>query len=204
MKKQICKKVMAGGLALMMFSGGLSVLPAANIFKINAINAEAAKEPYEYMKLDYTPPTITYKKGEDCVKLEWNEIEGAERYGVALYMEDMGGIWMIMTMETKPSFVLNRLTPGKKYRVAVYSMFDSEWILDTSNAITVTPTPPRGYPEVTSIEYNEKYHKFRLNWKKVEKAEQYGIAVKIAGKWKVQAYTDTTNINSRAFTVTVK
>ncbi|ADU21677.1 leucine-rich repeat domain-containing protein [Ruminococcus albus] len=46
------------------------------------------------------------------------------------------------------------------------------------------------YPELIKEEYSPKFHKFRLNWTAVEGAEQYGIAVRLAGKWKVQAYVD--------------
>lgn len=90
------------------------------------------------------------------------------------------------------------------------------------------------YPEVTKIDYNEEFHQFRVKWSAVDGAEKYGIAVRLAGKWKVQAYTeaenttftspklkakskynmvicakidgewDTSNISGRAFTVTVK
>ena len=65
---------MAGGLALMMFSGGLSVLPAANIFKINAINAEAAKEPYEFLKLNdiETPDPDGNPEPEPKVNGKWD------------------------------------------------------------------------------------------------------------------------------------
>ena len=90
------------------------------------------------------------------------------------------------------------------------------------------------YPKVTNIQYNTQYHQFKVNWSSVKGASQYGIAVKLAGRWKVQAYTDAytttftspklkagssyqmvicakvngnwdiTDINSRSFYVTVK
>ena len=46
------------------------------------------------------------------------------------------------------------------------------------------------YPDLKSAQFDSKYHQFRINWTKVEGAQQYGIAVNLAGKWKVQAYTD--------------
>ncbi|MBO4865403.1 MAG: carbohydrate-binding domain-containing protein [Ruminococcus sp.] len=93
--------------------------------------------------------------------------------------------------------------------------------------------PTANYPKVTKIEYSEKYHQFRLTWDAVDGAEKYGVAVYLAGKWKVvdqnittttftspklaagQTYKmvvcakingswDISKINSRAFTVTVK
>ena len=49
-------------------------------------------------------------------------------------------------------------------------------------------------PTNIKVEYSEKYHQVRFTWDKVEKAEQYGVAVYLAGKWRVQAQniTDTT------------
>ena len=43
------------------------------------------------------------------------------------------------------------------------------------------------------VEYSEKYHQVRFTWDKVEGADRYGIAVYLAGKWRVQAQniTDT-------------
>ena len=97
------------------------------------------------------------------------------------------------------------------------------------------------YPELTEAKFakvarikHTDYFQFRINWTKVEGAQQYGIAVNLAGKWKVQAYTDadtttytspkltsgqnyqtvicakvngkwdTSALNSRAFTLTVR
>lgn len=91
------------------------------------------------------------------------------------------------------------------------------------------------YPEITKVEYDKTYHQFRIKWNPVEGAENYGIAVYLAGKWRIQTQTipattttftspklksgqtykmlvcakvngkwDTSNANSRAFTVTVK
>jgi hypothetical protein len=97
------------------------------------------------------------------------------------------------------------------------------------------------YPELTEAQFakvarikHTDYFQFRLKWTAVEGAEKYGIAVKLAGKWKVDAYTDaktttftspklkagsnydvaicakvngkweTTDFTSRAFTVAVR
>ena len=102
-------------------------------------------------------------------------------------------------------------------------------LLDAPEPEPQVTTP---YPEVINIEYSPEYHKVRLTWTPVDGADKYGIAAFIAGKWRVQTYTDKTtftspklkagdtyklliaarvngewdlsNINSRAFTVTVK
>ncbi|MBE6874558.1 MAG: BspA family leucine-rich repeat surface protein [Ruminococcus albus] len=54
---------------------------------------------------------------------------------------------------------------------------------------TVKPT----YPTNIKVEYSEKYHQIRFTWDKVEGADRYGIAVYMAGKWRMykQDITDT-------------
>ena len=58
---------------------------------------------------------------------------------------------------------------------------------------TATENKPT-YPTNIKTEYSEKYHQMRFTWNKVENADRYGIAVYLAGKWRVQAQdiTDTT------------
>ncbi len=47
------------------------------------------------------------------------------------------------------------------------------------------------YPTNIKVEYSEKYHQVRFTWDKVEGADRYGIAVYLAGKWRVQAQNIT-------------
>ena len=42
------------------------------------------------------------------------------------------------------------------------------------------------YPTNIKVAYSEKYHQVRFTWDKVEDADKYGIAVYLAGKWRVQ------------------
>ena len=51
-------------------------------------------------------------------------------------------------------------------------------------------------PTNINVTYSEKYHQVRFSWDKVYKAESYGIAVYLAGKWKVQ----TQNITDTVYT----
>ena len=158
---------------------------------------------------------------------------GAEKYAVCGYVS---GKWQMIAQGNGTSYVLKNLKTGTNYKIAVAVMVNGEWKMDSSKAITVTPLEEvtAKYPAVENINYNEQYHQFRLSWTKVNGASQYGVAVKIAGKWKVYAYTDantttftspklkagstyemvicakvngkwdTSNLNARAFKVTVK
>jgi Ca2+-binding RTX toxin-like protein len=178
-------------------------------------------------------PAISYEAGANSVKLSWTKVDAADMYGVYAYVS---GKWQLISESKDTSFVLNSLKAGTEYKVAVVSKIDGKWNKDTSNAVTVKTLDQAQsrYPSVTSTQYNDKYHQFRLNWTKVNGASQYGVAVKIAGKWKVYAYTDantttftspklkagstyemvicakvngkwdTSNLNARAFKVTVK
>ncbi len=55
-----------------------------------------------------------------------------------------------------------------------------------------TPT----YPTNIKVEYSEQYHQVRFTWDKVEGADRYGIAVYLAGKWRIQ----TQNITGTVYT----
>ena len=50
------------------------------------------------------------------------------------------------------------------------------------------------YPKYVNVETNSTYHQIRFTWDKVEGADRYGIAVYLAGKWRIQtqSLTDTT------------
>lgn len=52
------------------------------------------------------------------------------------------------------------------------------------------------YPVLIKQEYNAIYRQFRVTWTEVEGAEEYGIAVKLAGKWRIQARTNKTTFTS--------
>ena len=60
------------------------------------------------------------------------------------------------------------------------------YIRYTANKIT--------YPTNIKVEYSAKTHQIRFTWDKVEGADRYGIAVYMAGKWRIQKQdiTDTT------------
>ena len=51
-----------------------------------------------------------------------------------------------------------------------------------------TSQPINNTPYVTNISvlYNQQYHQIRFSWKPVSGATNYGIAVYLAGKWRVQ------------------
>ncbi|SFD13667.1 Copper-binding protein CopC (methionine-rich) [Ruminococcus albus] len=58
------------------------------------------------------------------------------------------------------------------------------------------------FPTNIKVEYSEKYHQVRFTWDKVEGADRYGIAVYLAGKWKIQTQniTDTTYTSPKNLT----
>ncbi|MBQ1536785.1 MAG: hypothetical protein IIZ73_00520, partial [Ruminococcus sp.] len=52
-----------------------------------------------------------------------------------------------------------------------------------TNPATVVTT---AYPEITAITYSETYHQIKFDWTPVSGAQNYGIAVYLAGKWRIQ------------------
>ena len=51
-------------------------------------------------------------------------------------------------------------------------------------------------PTVTNIEYNSTYHQIRFTWSPVNNAQNYGIAVYLAGKWRIQTQSISANTTS--------
>ncbi|SEL29915.1 glycosyl hydrolase 53 family protein [Ruminococcus albus] len=50
---------------------------------------------------------------------------------------------------------------------------------------------PVTYPTNINVTYNQQYHQVRFTWDKVEGADRYGIAVYLAGKWRIQSQNIT-------------
>lgn len=203
-------------------------------YKDTAGEAYAVENGIEYELLDEIAaenPDVVSNPGNNCAKLEWNAVNGAEKYAVCGLVD---GKWQKLAETTDTSYVLNSLKADKEYKVAVIAKTGGKWLADFSKAITVTArqTLPSKYPNIKDIIYNDEYHQFRIIWGSVPDAEKYVVAVKVAGKWKtltptektvftspklkpgktyemvvcakVNGVWDTNKINERAFTVTVK
>ena len=75
---------------------------------------------------------VKYNEKHHQVRFTWDEVEGADRYSIAVYKS---GKWRIQadditdTVYTSPK----NLTPGKTYKVAIAARVNGEW--DTENAI---------------------------------------------------------------------
>ncbi|SEK73529.1 leucine-rich repeat protein [Ruminococcus albus] len=52
------------------------------------------------------------------------------------------------------------------------------------------------YPVLNATQTNSVYRQIRLNWTAVEGAEQYGVAVYLAGKWRIQTQSIPANVTS--------
>ena len=51
----------------------------------------------------------------------------------------------------------------------------------------------KDYPTNIKVNYSSQYHQIQFTWDKVQGADKYGIAVYLAGKWRVQTSSITTN-----------
>ncbi|WP_242871965.1 MULTISPECIES: cellulase family glycosylhydrolase [unclassified Ruminococcus] len=170
-------------------------------------------------------PTVTYTAGNGSVTLSWGAVSGAEMYAV---YQKVNGSWTKVDETTSTSYVLKNLKAGTNYEVAVIVKADGSWNTDYSNSIIVTPdsgTPK--YPVATSSVQGDT---LKLSWSAVDGADKYCVAYYSAGKWKILAqgnvlsYTktkvpagtyklvvgakingewDISNLNKRAFTVTI-
>ena len=69
----------------------------------------------------------------------------------------------------------------------VYGINTATAVVGSSS--TTTDTVPKNFRAIT----NSQYHQIQFVWDKVSGADRYGIAVKLAGKWRVQTSNITTN-----------
>ncbi len=74
---------------------------------------------------------------------------------------------------------------GTKAQLAAIAVGSDNTAL-TGAAITYNNSSTSTYPVVTNVLYNSQYHQFQLTWTPVDGAQNYGIAVYLAGRWKVQ------------------
>ncbi|WP_287991507.1 hypothetical protein [Ruminococcus sp.] len=91
-------------------------------------------------KIDYpTNVRANYSTQYHQIQFVWDKVEGADRYGIAVYL---AGKWRIQTSSiTTNSFVTPKnLTPGMTYKVAVAARVNGQWNTTDpiKNAITVT------------------------------------------------------------------
>ena len=184
---------------------------------------------------------VSYEMNGNDITFTWSPVDGIEKYGIVGYYYDnfyhtSSGDWALKAETTGTSYTMKNLKPDTNYHFAIVPMVNGKWNKNISNNVIKFTTEPKvfTYPSLRTIEYNEPTHQFRLWWTDVKDAEKYGIAVKLAGKWKVQKYTDastttftspklkagskyemvicakvngkwdTSNLSKRAFTVTVK
>ncbi len=151
-----------------------------------------------------TPPTpevktttVFYSPADNAVNLSWNAVSGADAY--AVYVREYGN-WTKKTETTSTSYTLGGLTAGTSYEVAVDVKYNGTWGNDYSNAITVTPnkaqTSSGTAPAITAIDYNSQYHQIRFTWAPVSGAQNYGIAVYLAGKWRIQTQSIAANVTT--------
>ena len=135
-------------------------------------------------------PDVTYEPGEKTVKLSWNEVDGAQQYGVCGYVNNE---WKLLYKTTDTSYIISNLKIGTQYKVAVIPMLEGIWIKNFNNALTVScldASTPSSIPQFKVFDSK----KVGIRWRAVPDAEAYAVAVKQADKWviKKQLPADTT------------
>ena len=66
------------------------------------------------------------------------------------------------------------------------SEFKKNYSFGNNNNNNNNNNNPSVYPAFTKVEYSQQYHQIRFTWKPVDGATNYGIAVYLAGKWRIQ------------------
>ena len=87
----------------------------------------------ETPKITYpTNVKVAYSEKNHQVRFTWDKVEGADRYGIAVYQ---AGKWRVQTQNITGTVYTTpkNLIPGKTYKVAIAARVNGKW--DTENAI---------------------------------------------------------------------
>ena len=180
-----CKCSKCGGFNSPVFSTERTVRDGKVIYTATLPRtfAPGNKLIYEEKVLDprTSIPEVTFERGEKAVKLSWNEVDGAQQYGVCGYVN---GAWKMLYKTTDTSYVIRNLKVGTEYNVAVIPMLEGVWIKNFNNALTVScldSSTSSGFPKFKVFD-----SKIGIKWDPVPGAEAYAIAANQANKWVIK------------------
>ena len=182
---------------------GVNVEQAAANGAQNKFKAVAAGDGYFYLVSQLGDGNsyaldVNGRKTEDGTNIEIYTFNKGENQKFK-FVKNSDGTYSILTKITdgKSALDVNGQSRDAGANIQQYTYNggnNQKWYVETSSTSGNITTG--SYPVVTSIEYNALYHQFKMNWTSVKNAEKYGIAVYLAGKWRVQTYTNDTTFTS--------
>ena len=132
------------------------------------------------------PTIVGYKVGENKVKLQWNEVPGAEMYRVYYYL---GGKYtrVFTTDGSRTIATVSGLSGGTEYGFVVSAKVNGAWTSynDAADLVYATPT---GTAKPFIIGCKPGDGKVKLEWQAVPKAEMYRVYYYLNGKY-TRAFT---------------
>ena len=131
------KKILAAVMSLCMVTGAVSY--GAPVIS-QGITVQAAEAESDETTLTYpTNIKVEYSEKYHQVRFKWDEVEGADMYGIAVYL---AGKWKVQTQNITDTVYTSpkNLTPGMTYKVAIAARVDGKWDTENAikNAVTVT------------------------------------------------------------------
>ena len=127
------------------------------------------------------PSIVGYKVGENKVKLQWNEVPGAEMYRVYYLLN--GKYTRVFTTDgSRTIATVSGLSGGTEYGFVVSAKVNGAWTAytDTADLVYATPT---GTAKPFIIGYKPGDGKVKLEWQAVPKAEMYRVYYYLNGKY---------------------
>ena len=132
------------------------------------------------------PTIVGYKVGENKVKLQWNEVPGAEMYRVYYHL---GGKYtrVFTTDGSRTIATVSGLSGGTEYGFVVSAKVNGAWTAynDAADLVYATPT---GTAKPFIIGCKPGDGKVKLEWQAVPKAEMYRVYYYLNGKY-TRAFT---------------
>ena len=132
------------------------------------------------------PSIVGYKVGENKVKLQWNEVPGAEMYRVYYLLN--GKYTRVFTTDgSRTIATVSGLSGGTEYGFVVSAKVNGAWTSynDAADLVYATPT---GTAKPFIIGCKPGDGKVKLEWQAVPKAEMYRVYYYLNGKY-TRAFT---------------
>ena len=150
-------------------------------------DAEGIAEYYGLNELKPRPWMSDSANGS--ITIEWEPVEGATKYAVALFNDD-GSYENYTTECTDTSYVVNGLQNGKEYKFLVQAWVNGKWNSWSDRDFLTCQLYPSPEPYVSSTGDGS----VTLTWDAIDGAEKYAVAEVVNGKYinATTTLTDTT------------
>ncbi|EXM37522.1 glucuronoxylanase [Ruminococcus albus SY3] len=161
-------------------------------FSVNVTELDGDDTETFYLKLNYTDSSgtahySTIAEGV-CPKGKYLQLSNTN---YTIPSDAVNPVIYVETKDTTSNFYIDEAIcapAGKSLPGAGIPEIPQTNTNTNTNTNTQTPTNDT-YPKSIQVNYSTQYHQIQFTWSAVQNAQNYGIAVYLAGKWRIQTQT---------------